>query len=233
MKRFSLSTSGKVYLGLIIVLVVLRLILYVLPAEFVLAGQESMLSWPSIIVIALLGVIGMVLAPRAGFAEMWGGEVENRHRLIVPGLVGLGFGVLSVVLDMLQPLGSEIQIKFPASLVVYPLGGILEEIVFRLFLTTGLVWLGSTVILRGRGQKPVFWVVAVAVGLLYAILQLGAYTTIAEEVTLLIGVRFLVQIGVYFVVAAYLYRRYGFLAAVIMRMGDYLIWHIIWGALIG
>jgi membrane protease YdiL (CAAX protease family) len=232
MKQFSLSTSGKIYFGLIIILVILRLILYILPTKYVLANQESMLSWLSILLIVLLGVIGIVLAPKSGFAEMWSGEAENRRRLIVPGIIGLGFGVLAIVLDVMQPLGSEIHIKFPSSLIVYPIGGILEEIIFRLFLTTFLVWLGSTVILRGRGQKKIFWIVAVAVGLLYAILQIGAYITITEEITLAIGVRYLVQIGVYFVVAAYLYRRYGFLGVVTMRMVDYLIWHIIWGALI-
>jgi hypothetical protein len=136
-------------------------------------------------------------------------------------------------MDVLQPLGSEVQIAFRASLVVYPMAGILEEILLRLFLTTMLVWLVSAVILRGRGQQTVFWVVAVVVGLMYAMLQMAAYTMVAGEVTFLAGVWFLVQIGCYFVVAAYIYRRYGFLAAVAMRMGDYLIWHIIWGALVG
>jgi membrane protease YdiL (CAAX protease family) len=233
MNRFSLSTDGKVYIGLVAILLVLRLLLYLLPVEFVLADQERMLSWLSMIVVTLLGVVGVFLAPRAGFARMWDGKVENRRRLIIPGLIGLGFGILSVAQDALQPLESEMQIAFPASLVVYPLAGILEEILFRLFLTTLLVWLGSTVILQGRGQQTVFWVVAVVVGLVYAMLQMAAYTMVAGEVTFVVGVWFLVQIGGYFVMAAYVYRRYGFLAAVVMRMGNYLIWHIIWGALAG
>ena len=233
MNRFSLSTDGKVYIGLVAILLVLRLLLYLLPVEFVLADQERMLSWLSMIVGTLLGVVGVFLAPRAGFARMWDGKVENRRRLIIPGLIGLGFGILSVAQDALQPLESEMQIAFPASLVVYPLAGILEEILFRLFLTTLLVWLGSTVILQGRGQQTVFWVVAVVVGLVYAMLQMAAYTMVAGEVTFVVGVWFLVQIGGYFVMAAYVYRRYGFLAAVVMRMGNYLIWHIIWGALAG
>lgn len=80
----------------------------------------------------------------------------------------------------------------------------------------------------GRGQGAVFW--AVAVGLAYAALQIGAYRTIAEEATFLIGLRFLALIGATFLVTAYVSRRYGFLAAVAMRMGDYLGWHIAWAA---
>ena len=34
------------------------------------------------------------------------------------------------------------------------------------------------------------------------------------------------------VVSAYLYRRYGFLAPVVMRLSFYLVWHIIYGGLI-
>jgi len=39
-------------------------------------------------------------------------------------------------------------------------------------------------------------------------------------------------IAVYFLLAAYYYRKYGFLAAISMRMGDYLVWHIIWGGIV-
>jgi hypothetical protein len=225
------SPSIKVYLGLLMLLVVLRVALYFMPVEFVLADQERMVSWPSILAIWALGLIGVILAPMAGFPGMWDKEIQNRGRLFIPVLIGLSFGLLSVVLDLVQPLGGEIQIEFPASLVVYPMGGILEEIIFRLLLTTLLVWLISTVILRGRWQQGIFWMVAVFVGLLYAFLQISAYSMITEEVTLLVGIHFLVLIGPYFVVAAYLYRRYGFFSAVAMRLADYLVWHIIWGLL--
>lgn len=226
------SSSIKVYLGLLMLLVVLRVALYFVPVEFVLADQERMVSWPSILAIWALGLIGVILAPRAGFPGMWDKEIQNRGRFFIPVLIGLSFGLLSVVLDLVQPLGGEIQIEFPASLVVYPMGGVLEEIIFRLLLTTFLVWLISTVILRERWQQGIFWMVAVSVALLYAFLQIGTYSMIAEKVTLLVGMRFLVLIGAYFIVAACLYRRYGFLSAVAMRLADYLVWHIIWGLLI-
>jgi hypothetical protein len=43
--------------------------------------------------------------------------------------------------------------------------------------------------------------------------------------------QFFIMIAANFIVAAFLYRKYGFLAAISMRMGDYLLWHIIWGAI--
>jgi hypothetical protein len=90
----------------------------------------------------------------------------------------------------------------------------------------------SVVLLRGRWQYQVFWIVAVAVGLLYAFLQIGQYVMLTgQTVKPLIALRFFVVIGILFIVAAYLFREYGFLAAVSMRVADYLFFHIIWGGL--
>ena len=227
-----LSPSLVAYLGVLIGMLILWAILSVTSVEFVLPQQAQMLSLPSILVVWALGLAGVFLGERAGFAPMWSAEISNRQRLLVPALIGIGIGVFGVLMDLIQPLGGDIQVKFPASLLVYPLGGVVEEILFRLFLTTLLVWLISSLLLRGRWQQQAFWVVAVLVGLLYTVLQLGAYQALGT-VTPLVALRFLVVIGVFFVIAAYLYRKYGFLAAIAIRMGQYLIWHIIWGALVG
>jgi hypothetical protein len=227
-----LSSSLKAYLGLFALVAILRILLFFVPVDYVLTNQEHMVSIPSILLIFALGLIGLRLTPKAGFAEMWDASVSNRNRFLISILIGLGFGVLSVLFDLLQPLGGDIQIKLPASLLVYPIGGVLEEIIFRLLLTTLLVWLISVVLLRGRWQNQVFWIVAVAVGLLNAFLQIGQFAMLTgQTVDPLIALRFFVLIGIFFIVAAYLFRKYGFLAAVSMRLADYLLFHIIWGGL--
>lgn len=224
--------SVKAYLGLFAFVAILRIILFFVPVEYVLPNQEQMVAIPTILVIFALGLIGLRLTPKAGFAEMLDANISNKQRFLIPILVGLGFGIVSVIFDLLQPLGANIQIKLPASLLVYPIGGVLEEIMFRLLLTTFLVWLISTVILRDKWQSPVFWIVAITVGLLYAFLQIGQYAMLTGlPVEPLVALQFIVIIGVFFITAAYLFRRYGFLAAVSMRLADYLIFHIIWGGL--
>jgi hypothetical protein len=122
-------------------------------------------------------------------------------------------------------------IKFPASLVAYPLAGILEEIIFRLFLTTTFVWIISSVLLGGRWQEAIFWGVAVFLGVFYTLSQLSLYREVTGTLDILTLAQFFTVIAANFIVVAFLYRKFGFLAAISMRMGDYLLWHIIWGAI--
>jgi len=100
-----------------------------------------------------------------------------------------------------------------------------------LFLTTSFVWLISNMVLRGRHQVGVFWGVAVFLGVFYTLSQVSLYQSLMGTLDLFIAAQFFVMIGANFIVTAYLYRKYGFLAAISLRMGDYLLWHIIWGAI--
>lgn len=90
----------------------------------------------------------------------------------------------------------------------------------------------TQVIFKGEQDEPVFWIVSVAVGLLYSFLQVGQYSVLTgQPADLLVALRFLVIIGAFFVTATYLFRKYGFLATISLRLADYLIFHILWGGL--
>ena len=226
-----ISPSVIVYLIILAIIIALRLLIYIFPAEQI-SGQQVNLTDPlSIGAIWLVGWVGVYLAPRTGFAGMWQADISNKLRLVIPALAGVVIGVITIILDVIHPLGEESLIKFPASLVAYPLAGILEEIIFRLFLTTLMVWIISNMLLRGRWQEPIFWLVNVFLGVFYTLSQLNLYQSIFGTMDLLTVANFILVIAVYFILAAYFYRRYGFLAALSMRMGDYLVWHIIWGAI--
>jgi hypothetical protein len=228
-----ISPSLKPYLGIFGFVSILRLILFFVPVEYVLPEQEQMTAIPTIVLVFALGILGLRLTPKAGFSEMMTAEITNKQRFLIPALLGLGFGGTAVIFDVLQPLGADIQIKLPGSLLVYSIGGVLEEILFSLLLTTFLVWLISTVLLKAKLQNQVFWIVAVAVGLLYAFLQIGQYSVLTGlAVDLLVVMRFSLIIGLFFVIAAHLFRKYGFLAAVSMRLVYYLVFHLLWGGLI-
>ena len=226
-----ISPSIITYLLIFVVIVVLRLLLSLFPSGQIASQMVNLTDTFSIGAIWLVGWVGVFLAPRAGFAEMWQVEISNLKRWLIPFLIGLGFGLLSIIFDKIQPLGEASLIKFPASLVAYPLAGILEEIIFRLFLTTTFVWLISNMVLRGRHQVGVFWGVAVFLGVFYTLSQVSLYQSLMGTLDLFIAAQFFVMIGANFIVTAYLYRKYGFLAAISLRMGDYLLWHIIWGAI--
>lgn len=226
-----ISPSVIVYLLLFVVIIILRALISLFPSGQTASQIINLTDTLSIVVIWLLGWVGVYLAPGTGFAGMWQDGVTQRKRFLEPALIGVGIGVLSVILDLLQPLVIQESIRLPASLVAYPLAGIIEEIVFRLFLTTTLVWIFSNMLLRGNWQEVVFWVVNVFLGVFYTFSQLIQYENLFTTVNLFIVAHFFVMVALYFILAAYYYRRYGFLAAISMSMGNYLVWHILWGGI--
>jgi hypothetical protein len=71
----------------------------------------------------------------------------------------------------------------------------------------------------------------VFLGVFYTISQLIQYESICASDNLLTVAHFFVLIALYFILAAFYYRRYGFLAAISMSIGYYLVWHILWGGI--
>jgi membrane protease YdiL (CAAX protease family) len=227
-----ISPSVYVYLLILVVIVILRLLISIFPPGQIASQMVNLTDTLSIGTIWVIGWVGVYLSPGTGFAGMWQKDISNFKRFLEPALIGMGIGLLSIGFDLIQPLGGESLIKFPASLVAYPLGAILEEIIFRLFLTTTLVWIFSNMLLRGKWQEVVFWIVNVFLGVFYTLSQLGQYQNLVGSVDYLILARFFVVIAVYFLLAAFYYRKYGFLAAIAMHLGDYLVWNIIWGGIV-
>ena len=236
-----LSTSTKIYFGLIAVLVLIKIFFLISPVTLPLAGNEGVFAPLTILILAVMGFVGLLLARRTGFADIWDEMVSNRQRLLIPCIVGLIYGVVTVAplllgeSNRLHPLatGSDVHVKFPLSIPYYVYGALLLEIFLRLFCVPLLVWLISSVILRGKWQTPVFWFAACVVAF---------YEPMPYMIEDFAGTRpfgylyvvFSTVIGSLFisnVIAAYLFRRYGFLAPVVMRLSHYLIWHIIYGGL--
>jgi hypothetical protein len=207
---------------------------------FVGAGLERdprsvLFSWPSLAVVAVLGLTGIVLTPRTGFPAAWDARISNRHRLAYPVLLGVGFGLLSVGLDQLtgwiaffkQETGlPAFNAPFPGSLLFYPGGAILVEVFYRLLPIPVLLWLMSNGLLRGRGQAPLFWVLAVLTSLIEPLsqdleaLRVGAVGLFASQFGYDYGFN---------LAQAVLFRRYGFLAAIVLRAAQYLVWHVGYG----
>jgi hypothetical protein len=226
------SPSVIVYLVLGGIILFLRLLLRLFPSGQVVPQLVNLTDSVSILAIWLSGWVGVYLAPGTGFSGMWQADIPHSKRFLLPLLVGAAIGVVTILFDLLEPVTGESLIKFPTSLVAYPLAGILEEIIFRLFLTTTLVWIVSNMILRGRHQEGVFWGVSIFLSAFYTLSQIDAYNRLIGTPDLLTLARFFIVIAANFILAAYFYRRYGFLAAISMRMGDYFVWYILWGALV-
>ena len=239
-RRSGVSNSVATWLALVAYLAVAKVLsLTLVPITFRSAGQEALFDWPTLVVHAALGLVGVVLAERTGFPAAWDARVSSRQRLLIPALVGLGIGALAVVLDLLTGGGEAVaratgqpsfNIDFPGSLLAYSAGGILVDVEYRLFTVPFLLWLTSGVLLRGRGQAPTFRVLA-AVSTLFEPLLQGVGLFIMGD-----GVITVEMLAGYMVTAISLnlaqvlfYRRSGLVASVLVRQADYLVWHIAYG----
>jgi hypothetical protein len=231
----SLATSLRVWLGLLAYLAVVNLFI-----TFVGAGPENdpravLFSWPSIAIFGVLGAIGIVLADRTGFPSAWDPAIPLRERLWQPILIGIAFGTASAILDrytgwttLFSTLfsGQPFNAPFPGSPFFYAGGAILVEVLYRLLPIPLLLWLVSNVLLRGRYQTQVFWVLAVLLSLYEPVsqdlvaLRVGTETAVAVNLTH----------GYFFNFAqAISFRRAGFLASIVMRISEYMVWHVIYG----
>jgi hypothetical protein len=228
----SLSTSTRIYFGLAAFLIFVKVVFLLFPTAFPGADQEGAFYWTTIFVIGLAGYAGLVLSRRTGFPDVWDARVSNRQRFLIPTLIGLVYGLETVLRDLPNP--SPVHLKLPLSVLFYTYGAVLLEIMLRLFAVTFLTWLVSNVLLRGRWQTPAFWVAAV-VAALYEPLpsmreELGGAAAVAVPSVI---IKWATEpLFIANLVAAYLYRKYGFLAPLVMRLSFYLVWHIIYGGLL-
>jgi hypothetical protein len=243
-----LSTSWKVYIILVLALAASNAIQVLLPSyESILPSASLPAPLPvitlanagiAIILYGGLGIIGLKLARKLNFADIWDSQVSNRQRFLTPGIIGLALGVLVVILDIVfsqfNGIGRLTHPPFPSSIFASLSAGIGEEILFRLFFISFWVWLVSIVILRGKGQDRVFWIIAVVSALAFSfghlptLMILYKYTSL-NEVQPALYLELILLNGTISVFAAYYMRKYGFLAAAGIHFWTDVVWHVIWG----
>jgi membrane protease YdiL (CAAX protease family) len=247
-----LSTSIKIYIGLVITLAILGAINVFLPqGSFLptLEGQELPAPKPVLalvnagMVLTLyggLGYLGLQLSQKLGFANIWDPMVSNRQRFLIPALVGTGLGVFLIVADAIfsqfHALGPLPHPPFPTSLVASAAAGIGEELVFRLFFIPFWVWLISHIVLKKKWQNQIFWFVAILSALAFAfghipsVMVLFDWKTMGEIPPALMSEIVLLN-GLVSIFAAYYFRKFGFLASVGIHFWADVIWHVIWGVI--
>ena len=185
--------------------------------------------------VLALGALGVWLSSRTGLPSAPAFADRARWlRLVGYSLaLGLVFAGISAGLDRLaglarigaQALGAHaINVPFPASIAHYAFGSVIQECELRLVPIPILLWLISTVLLRGRGRLRVFWILAV---LTSALEPLGQGMTLAARAPMLAlavgGIEFAGNL-----VWAELFRRYGWLSPLLVRLAMELAWHVAW-----
>jgi len=242
-----LSISIRIYIGLVIVLSLLAAIniflyqgdfipLQELPApKYVLALANAAIM---LILYGGLGLIGITLSRKLGFADIWDPALSNRQRYLTPALIGSGIGIFFImadaVLSRFHSLGPLPHPPFPASVVASAVAGIGEELIFRLFFISFWVWLLSFMIFKKRWQNRIFWITTVfsalgfAAGHIPSVMFLHGLNSI-DEIPLILLAEIVLLNGTLSLFAAYHFRKYGFLACVGIHFWTDVIWHVVWG----
>jgi len=242
--------SFQIYVGLIILLAVLGAANTFLPQGDVvdtLSGGQMPASKPvmalatagiMLFVYGGLGLVGLLLAQKLGFAAVWDPDVTVQQRFLIPACLGVGLGVFFIGADLVfrqfHTLGALPHPPFPTSLVASVTAGIGEETIFRLFFVPFWLWLISAMLLKGRGQETVFWIVVLFSALAFAaghipsvMLVTGVRSVCDLPMALLVEI--ILLNGVLSVLAAIYLRKFGFLAAVGIHFWADVVWHVVFG----
>jgi hypothetical protein len=128
-------------------------------------------GFAALIIYGGLGFLGLILSRKLELPEMWDAAISNRQRFLIPALVGFGVAIVIIIGDQIfapiNGIGHFPHPPFPTSITASIAAGIGEEIMFRLFFTSLWTWLISRIILRGRWQTLVYWIVSVVVAVAF------------------------------------------------------------------
>lgn len=179
------------------------------------------------VAMLLIGVPFLFLQKDARVPEFWSEKISNRSRIWIPALIGIGFGLLDVMIikAILHPepyseLPPFLQ-PFPYSLFLYFSGAFEVEVFYRLIPIVLVLFIFAKVA-KGKYHSQAFWLIAVITALREPLEQMPSGETWFIAYALLSG--FLMN----FVQAVY-FKHAGFIATLSVRLGHYLMWHILLG----
>jgi hypothetical protein len=184
-------------------------------------------NWISVLEVAC-GLPFIMLQSKSGFPELFDKQVSNRKRFLIPILTGIVFGILDVlvikVLQHPQPYDSMPPFlqPFPYSIFLYTSGALSVEVWYRLIPLTLIMWLIGNILLKGKYNNQVFLAAAILTSLREPIEQLPEGNSLFISYALITG--FYMNL-----IQAFYFRKAGFLASLFVRLGHYLVWHILLG----
>ena len=176
-------------------------------------------SLPALIALAIClpaGLLALVALHRNGWPVPHVQGTAARPRIATLFLLGALWSLPMVLLDIARPFPAEINVPPPPALLFYPVIALLAEVVFHLCPLALLV-----TIFRSSDRSALALLLTAAVEPAYqSFLVAGAPETVLLMALLIYGFS-LLQLE--------MFRRRGVLALIAMRLGYYLIWHILWG----
>lgn len=190
----------------------------------------------SVIYGALCGFLGYILSAKTNLMKSLCFEKDKIIKvLIITIACGLLFSLDYWVFGKMLPevailYESKITVSNFIASVLY--GGIVEEILMRLFLMSLVVFIVWKLFFRSKSKEEIPWGVFVAANVLTALLfaagHLPATIGIFEELTPLVLLRCFLLNGGFGIVFGRLYRKYGIQYAMLGHMGCHIVSKVIW-----
>jgi Type II CAAX prenyl endopeptidase Rce1-like len=200
-----------------------------------LAGIQATFNFSIAVGIGLLAARALGLG--APVLEAWvyaRRATERRPIIAVSTLTGVVLGALTLLIA-LSPAGEPLRdiapvpesaLPFWKRLLACPYGGIGEEILMRLFLLSGLLWIASKLFRSSARSRVLFWTVNVLVALAFGAGHLpfaaSLHPLTPALVTIVIALNAFVALGF-----GYLYWSRGLEAAMLAHFTTDIVLHVI------
>lgn len=199
------------------------------------------------IYVAVAVSVGLLAARRLGFGapiiERWlandKDEARELARKVLPSSAAIGAGVALFLVLMLifvfLPLTPQLRIILSSDIAVWKkflasfYGGIVEELLMRLFLFSSLVWLvtGSWRAERKPPGAVMLWSVNIFVAVIFGLGHLPSASLMNIPITAAVVVTAIVLNGVAGVTFGYLYWKRGLEAAMVAHFSADIVLHVI------
>jgi hypothetical protein len=182
------------------------------------------------ILLLLIGIPFLFFQTKAKLPNFWQKDISFKYRFLLPIAIGIIFGTLDVLVfkvilhpEPYQDLPPFLQ-PFPYSIFLYFSGAFEVELFYRLIPLTLILLIGNW-FKQGKYYMFFFWAGAILTAIREPLEQLPQGGILLIVYALLTG--FMMNLF-----QAIWYRKAGFLASLSLRLGHYLIWHILLGIFI-
>lgn len=200
----------------------------ILYGEFLSDKYSNLRIWTiNNILILLSGIPFLFIFSKTKIPDFWQDDINNKTRLFFPFTIGLLFGLLDVIVfkiilhpEPYKELPPFIQ-PFPYSLFLFFSGAFEIEVFYRLIPLT-IICTAGTWFKKGKYFDYFFIFGAVVTSLREPLeqLQTGAAWLVLYS--------FIAGFAMNFIQALY-FKKTGFIGSLFLRLGHYMIWHIILG----
>ncbi|MFO7658373.1 MAG: hypothetical protein R6W78_15045 [Bacteroidales bacterium] len=219
---------------LIAALIIVHYVIEFWPDIEMLQSQKALFSWRAIGIIGLLGLVSVYLLNLTGLKKLWDADVSIKNKIFIPFATGLLLGLIQSVYDFFTGASKEIvasmglgdmHIAFPFSIPLYFGGAIIVSIIYYLIPITIVVYLVSTKLLKGKAEGTVFWSVGILIALFEPLTNPGL--SVIQQVGI-VAIPLSISVLIFNLTTILFIRRFGFIAALFLRLGHYAIWHILY-----